>query len=113
MKDRDGWPIHVGARISVRPRPNTMLPPVMAWVAPLPVPLPLPRARLPRISGVVAALRENALDVVEFETFARRTVRPGDCRVQSGKTRKSVMHKITEQALAKPRRSSRSVRRKA
>jgi hypothetical protein len=93
--DRDGWPINPGARVHVRRRETALVPGFR---------LEDGRAPLPAISGTVVRTwtdkqGRDLVEVKEFDTWCRRTVRASDARVQAGETQASKRNRATEVAL--------------
>lgn len=68
--DAAGWPIVPGARVVAR----------------------FPDPRLPLVRGEVRSVGPREVEITEHESFARRTMRPEQCRVQRGKTQASKRH---------------------
>jgi hypothetical protein len=76
MQDRNGWPIVEDARVHVPPRPG------LDGIG-----------EVAGFGALVVEIQEDRVELEELLSFNRRTVRPGDCVVQSGETQASLQHR--------------------
>lgn len=86
--DANGWPIRKGARIYAPPRPSTIV----------------PGHEVPSVRGRVISTRvddrgQGIVEVVEFGSFARRTLLAERVRVQRGETKGSEEFDREREAL--------------
>jgi hypothetical protein len=76
IKDMNGWPIVPGARVYVPERPGLDGHGTVAGVA-----------------GFVTGVSQDCVTLEELLSFHVRSVRPEQCRVQSGETKSSLEHR--------------------